>query len=171
MYLYFKDSTGSGFDGDRDRIAFKIEHHGQSDARVGINLPKEHDIKNMLEVGGKILAEEILVVANIADYVFDEDYHLLSLDEVEKYISENRHLPGVSSEENVALRGGTVSLGASYTQLLEKIEELTLYAIEQNEKIETLQKQNSRLAIQNSQIAQLQKQVALIEQRLYRGQK
>jgi hypothetical protein len=104
--------------------------------RVGIGTDSPTDT---LTVNGKILAEEIEVVAAIADYVFDDNYSRMSLEELEKYIQEHRHLPGVASEKEVVQRGGTISVGESYTQLLEKVEELTLYIIEQNKKIKELQ--------------------------------
>ncbi len=101
---------------------------------IGTDSPTE-----TLTVDGKIEAEEIEVVASIADYVFDDNYSRMSLEELEQYIQEHHHLPGIASEKEVAQRGGTISVGASYTQLLEKVEELTLYIIEQNKKIKELQ--------------------------------
>jgi hypothetical protein len=101
---------------------------------IGTDSPTE-----TLTVDGKILAEEIEVVATIADYVFDDNYSRMSLEELEQYIKEHHHLPGIVSEKEVAQRGGTISVGDSYTQLLQKVEELTLYIIEQNKKIKELQ--------------------------------
>lgn len=104
--------------------------------RVGIGTDNPTE---QLTVNGKILSEEVEVVASIADYVFDPGYRRMSLDELEQYIKENRHLPGISSSKEVVERGGTISVGESYTRLLEKIEELTLYIIEQDRKIRELQ--------------------------------
>jgi hypothetical protein len=94
-----------------------------------------------LTVNGRVKAEEIEVVANIADYVFKTEYNLMPLDEVEKFIKKNKHLPGVKSEAEVKSQGGTVSIGASYTLLLEKVEELTLHAIAQQKEIERQSKE------------------------------
>lgn len=96
---------------------------------------------------GKIYAKEVEVKANVwADYVFKKDYKLNSLEEVEKHIEEKGHLPNIPSAEEVAKVG--INLGEMDAKLLEKIEELTLYSIEQNkalkqqsEKIEKLEKQ------------------------------
>jgi hypothetical protein len=63
-----------------------------------------------------------------ADYVFNDDYRLMSLPEVESYIKTNKHLPGLPSAEEVVKEG--VDLAAMDAKLLEKIEELTLHLIE-----------------------------------------
>ena len=86
---------------------------------MGINVPKDHDIRHELEVNGRILAEEIEVVAHVADYVFDDDFLLMELDEVESFIAEHRHLPGIPSESDITQRGGTVSLGEAFTGMLQ----------------------------------------------------
>ena len=71
-----------------------------------------------------------------ADHVFADDYKLRSLEEVDKYIDENKHLPEVPSAEEVAQRGyDQLKMNAT---LLQKIEELTLYVIEQNQEIAEL---------------------------------
>ena len=101
---------------------------------VGTDSPTE-----TLTVNGRILAEEIEVVATVADYVFDEQYRRMSLEELEQYIHKHHHLPGIASEDEVAQHGGTIQVGDAYTKLLEKVEELTLYIIEQNKKIKELQ--------------------------------
>jgi hypothetical protein len=96
---------------------------------------------------GKIYAKEVEVKANVwADYVFKKDYPLKSLDEVEKHIAEKGHLPNIPSAEEVLKNG--INVAEMNTKLLEKIEELTLYSIEQNkslkqqsEKIQKLEKQ------------------------------
>jgi hypothetical protein len=91
-----------------------------------------------LAVNGKVLATEVQValVANWADYVFNDDYELKTLDEVESFIANNKHLPGVPSAKEVNENG--VNLGEMDAILLKKIEELTLYMIE-------LKKENSLL--------------------------
>lgn len=108
--------------------------------QVGIGIPKEHQIENELEVNGTILAEEILVKANVADYVFATTYDLKSLESIEAFIQEHHHLPGVPQQSSVEASGNKIPLGDSYGVLLEKIEELTLYAIEQNKRIYALEK-------------------------------
>ncbi|GAA0874071.1 hypothetical protein GCM10009118_04790 [Wandonia haliotis] len=77
------------------------------------------------------------------DYVFEEDYQLRSLYEVRDFIKEKGHLPGVPSRENVLEQGS--DLGEMNRILLEKIEELTLYSIEQREEIDRLKQQVQEL--------------------------
>lgn len=88
-----------------------------------------------LFVTGGILTEEVRINASAggttwADYVFNKDYNLKSLSEVEKYINENGHLPNVPSAARVKEDG--IALGEMAKIQQEKIEELTLYIIEQN---------------------------------------
>jgi polyhydroxyalkanoate synthesis regulator phasin len=85
-----------------------------------------------------------------ADYVFKKDYKLNSLEEIEKHIKEKGHLPNIPSAEEVVKNG--INLGEMDAKLLEKIEELTLYSIEQNkalksqsEEIEELKRQVQQL--------------------------
>lgn len=92
-----------------------------------------------LAVNGTITAKEINVTATSSswpDYVFSDSYKLTSLNEVENFIKENRHLPGVPSESDISKNG--ISIGEMASLQMEKIEELTLYVIE-------LQKQNEEL--------------------------
>ena len=72
-----------------------------------------------------------------ADFVFASDYQLPSLPSVEEYIKHHNHLPDIPSEAEVKKNG--INLGEMDAKLLQKIEELTLYLIDQNKKIEQLQ--------------------------------
>ncbi|MGK6343252.1 cell wall anchor protein [Chryseobacterium sp. DT-3] len=78
-----------------------------------------------------------------ADYVFKKDYKLCTLDEVEKHIQEKGHLPNIPSAKEVEKEG--INLGEMDAKLLEKIEELTLYSIEQNKQIQELKQQVQQL--------------------------
>ena len=73
---------------------------------------------------------------NAADYVFDENYDLKSLSEVESYVNEHKHLPGIPSAADMAENGMNVSTMSNL--LLEKVEELTLHLIR-------LEKENAAL--------------------------
>ncbi len=90
-----------------------------------------------LFVKGGVVTQALLVHSSSwADYVFEEGYNLKSLKEVEGYIEENGHLPNMPSAQEVSENGLEM---AEITRLQqEKIEELTLYIIEQNKKIEAL---------------------------------
>ncbi len=92
-----------------------------------------------LFVKGGILTEEVRIRTGWADYVFAPGYQLKDLTSVEKYISQNGHLPNVPSAKTVEESG--LSLGEIAKIQQEKIEELTLYLIEQNKKLQDLQQQ------------------------------
>lgn len=97
-----------------------------------------------LSVNGKVGAEEFVVVPDMPpDFVFEDDYALRSLEEVEQYIDEHGHLPEIPSAAEMQADG--VGLGAMQMKLLQKIEELTLYLIEQQQQIVELKKSNARL--------------------------
>nr|WP_299342373.1 hypothetical protein [Allomuricauda sp.] len=90
-----------------------------------------------LAVKGKIRAEEIKVETGWADYVFKEGYDLPTLLEVERHIREKGHLINIPSEEEVAENG--VHLGEMNKLLLEKIEEMTLYILQLEKRIASLE--------------------------------
>ncbi|MDD3860846.1 MAG: hypothetical protein PHW83_11660 [Bacteroidales bacterium] len=89
---------------------------------------------------GKIWAQEIKVALNdpYPDYVFKPDYDLMDIEELESFIKTNGHLPDVPNEESVTSNFG-YDLGTFCLTLLEKIEELTLYTIEQEKRIKELE--------------------------------
>ncbi len=101
-----------------------------------------------LTVAGDIRAREITVEANAgADFVFAPDYRLRPLTEVEQFITANKHLPDIAPADSMVQNG--VNMGEMQIQLLQKIEELTLYMIEQSKQNEELklqmQKQHKRI--------------------------
>lgn len=107
---------------------------------------------------GKIKAKEVEVKANVwADYVFTKEYQLRSLEEVEKYITEKGHLPNIPSAQEVIENG--INIAEMSAKLLEKIEELTLYSIQQNKQIKQLQDANETLKLQSEKIKKLENQI------------
>ena len=72
-----------------------------------------------------------------ADFVFAEDYQLRPLSEVKTFIQENKHLPEIKSAKEMQENG--VGVNELQTQLLQKIEELTLYILQQEERINALE--------------------------------
>ena len=113
-----------------------------------------------LAVEGSIGAREVKVQAGPGwpDYVFEEGYTLTPLSELESYIRKNHHLPEVPSAQETAENG--VEVSATLNLLLKKIEELTLYTIEQQKMIETqqvyLKNQNEELLTLKSKIENLE---------------
>jgi Phage T4 tail fibre len=99
--------------------------------KVGIGTT---NITNELTVAGTISAKEIKVTTTGADYVFENDYKLRPLAEVESFIAEHKHLPEMMSAKAMQADGMPVS--EVVTKQLAKIEELTLYAIAQKKETE-----------------------------------
>lgn len=109
----------------------------------------------MLAIGGRVQAREVKVnVSTGADYVFGDTYKLPSLQEVQAYIRQHKHLPEVPAASEMENDG--LSLGEMNILLLKKIEELTLYTIQQSEDIATLKKQ---MLEQQQMITKLQEQI------------
>ncbi|MDC8101880.1 hypothetical protein [Chryseobacterium rhizosphaerae] len=109
-------------------------------------------------LNGKFEAKEVKVTSGpTADFVFEEDYKLPKLDDVETHIKEKKHLPEIASAKEMEKEG--VNIGEFQIKLLQKIEELTLYTIEQNKQIKRLQEQNETLKSQSEDIKELKKQV------------
>ena len=98
-----------------------------------------------LAVNGGIICEELKVITDVpdADYVFERNYKLNTLPEVESYILENKHLPNIPSAADFKKDGYKV--GEMDEMLLRKVEEMTLYLISQNKRIEALEKENRKL--------------------------
>jgi len=92
-----------------------------------------------LSVNGAIRANRVKVYTTWADYVFNKDYNLPTLEEVEQHIKDNGHLKDIPSAQEVEEKG--IELGEMNKLLLQKIEELTLYMIEMNKEITTLKSQ------------------------------
>ena len=99
---------------------------------LGIANPAER-----LDVDGKVKANGVVLnIGTFPDYVFEDEYELMCLEELEKYIKTNKHLPKMPSEAHVVEHGA--DLGQINQVLVEKVEELTLYTIRQHKEIRTL---------------------------------
>jgi hypothetical protein len=115
-----------------------------------------------LAVNGDIHATEVRVTLTVPapDYVFASDYKLKTLKEVEDYINKNSHLPEIPSAKELEKNG--LLLAEMNMSLLKKVEELTLYAIEQEKKTEALmlftKEQEKRMKIQLEAIEILKKE-------------
>jgi hypothetical protein len=98
-----------------------------------------------LSVMGKIMCEEVKVQLEPTwpDYVFEEGYALLPLEELAVRVKKDKRLPGIPSAAEIKEQG--LGMGEMQAKMMEKIEELTLYLIDANENITTLQQENARL--------------------------
>ncbi|MFS4470794.1 cell wall anchor protein [Chryseobacterium sp. T20] len=107
---------------------------------------------------GKIKAKEVEVKANVwADYVFKKEYQLRSLEDVEKHINEKGHLPNIPTAQEVLENG--INVAEMNSKLLEKIEELTLYSIEQNKQLKFQAEEIKMLKKQSEELQELKHQV------------
>jgi len=133
-YIDFSNDQISDY---KARLILNSNNILQIDGSVGIGTANTNGYK--LAVGGNIIAEEIVVKLKETwpDYVFNRGYKKTNLDELENYIQGNGHLPNMPTAEEISTQG--VNVGDVQAKLLEKIEELTLYLIEQDKKIEKLE--------------------------------
>lgn len=136
-------TTGQEFIGTTTEHPLILKTHSQprmvitSDGRIGINTTTPPENVE-LAVNGDVWARAIKVTQSTwADYVFDSSYKLLPLEKVAEFISQHKHLPDVPSAKKVQQEG--LNLGDNQAVLLRKIEELTLYLIEQDIKIKQLE--------------------------------
>ncbi len=128
----------------RASLPMEIKHHHSSlfmidtTGRVWITSTASGSSQDFkLSVNGKIRAREIYVNNEAwADYVFEDDYVLLSFTELENYIYTNKHLPGIPNAAYIKENG--LSVGETQQLMMEKIEELTLYIIRLHKEIEAL---------------------------------
>lgn len=123
---------GLYFGSDDNQYILWIQQNGL----VGIGTTNP-DPNFKLSVNGKIRAKEIRVETNWSDFVFEDDYNLTNINELEYFILKNKHLPDMPSAKEVEENG--VNLGEINSKLLQKIEELTLYIIEQDKRIKNLE--------------------------------
>ena len=142
--FYRGNSTTGGFltfNTNNDIERMRIQ--GNGNVGIGTLNPSE-----LLSVNGKILCEEVEVVVSVApDYVFQKyflgnsnlkpDYVMPTLNEVEDFIKKNHHLPEVPSAQEIIDEG--LQLKEMTNLLLQKIEELTLYTLEQEKRIKELE--------------------------------
>ncbi len=92
----------------------------------------------LLNVGGKVICEELKVLLyKDWDAVFQDDYHLLTIEEVDEFVTKNKHLPWIDKGVNYRTNG--INLSEMNGLLLRKIEELTLYVIQLNDRIKELE--------------------------------
>lgn len=142
-----KDAIGDNqlYIENSDTITAPLIYGDFENDKVGINT---NDIPEgyTFAVRGNIIAEEIrlkLYADGWPDYVFKDDYDMLTLEETEQQIQVLGHLPGVPSAAEVGENG--VQMGEMSTILLEKIEELTLHLIDINKEVKELRQENHTL--------------------------
>lgn len=141
--------------GNGDDIRMSIKGNGD----VGIGTTNPNSWK--LAVNGKIRAKEIKVETGWSDFVFFDNYKLPTLLEVENHIQEKGHLKDIPSAKEVKKNG--IYLGEMNAKLLQKIEELTLYTIQQQKEIEILKKENEESILISKKLHELQERFEKLE--------
>lgn len=139
-YIDFSNNPNSDFNA---RLILNKNNVLEIDGNVGIGTNSTNGYK--FAVAGNVIAEEIVVKLkeNWPDYVFERDYEKPDINELEYYIFKNHHLPGIPDAKKINNSG--INVGEIQTKLLKKVEELTLYIIEQNKKIEKLENEYNLL--------------------------
>jgi len=133
--LHMRDNiklNGHWLSGDGDNEGIFVNNSGD----VGIGTA---NTDALLTVAGKIHSQEIEITVDAgegADYVFEDKYKLKNIFEIEEFIKQNKHLPGIPSASEMQTNG--INIGDFQLQLLQKIEELTLYIISQDKEINRL---------------------------------
>lgn len=120
---------------NNDSVGIRLDHEGNVSIGFRQNFGFKMAVNGNVGINGDILSNGMVKmnkarveVANWPDYVFESDYQLLSLDSLNMYITQNGHLPGIPSYEDVMEEG--IDLGEMNALLLKKVEELTLYIIQ-----------------------------------------
>lgn len=144
----------SGFGGIKFFTAgqFRMSIHASGNVGIGTEAPTHKldvngNVKgNNFYANGTVFANEVKVeTTKWSDFVFDKDYKLRSLEEVKAHIEEYKHLPDVPSEKQVLEEG--INVAEMQAKLLQKIEELTLYLIQQDAKNKELEQEVKQLKI------------------------
>ena len=125
------------------------------DGNIGVGTKNTHGYR--LAVVGNIVAEEIKVAlqVNWPDFVFEKNYRLPTLKEVEEHIKDKGYLINIPSATKVKQDG--IKLGEMNAMLLQKIEELTLYTIAQEKKINLLEKENNKVSVLQNRLLEIEK--------------
>lgn len=127
----------------------------KNSGNVLIGTTEDHGYK--LAVAGNVICTELKVKlqGNWPDYVFADGYQLKSLEEVEAHIQSNNHLPGIPAAAEIEKEG--IAVGDMQKKMMEKIEELTLYLIDQNKRLNQIEQENISFRARLDQAAATQK--------------
>jgi hypothetical protein len=135
--FYARHYTGSSYEMTDEALKefrrMGIDFYGN----VGIGTTETYGHKLAVNGSAIFTSVKVKLRENWADYVFEKDYELMPIAELEKFIQQNKHLPGIPTAAEVEKKG--LDLGVNQAALLKKIEELTLYIIDQNKKMEQMQ--------------------------------
>lgn len=121
---------------DRDLATERMVVLNTGNVGIGTSAPTERlDVAGNLRVRGAIVYGAPAVP--VPDYVFESDYRLMPVSELKQYLDKEKHLPNMPKASEIQEKG--INLGEFQMKLLEKVEELTLYTVEQAKRIEALE--------------------------------
>jgi hypothetical protein len=145
---------------DRDLVTERVSILNTGNMGIGTTAPTERlEVVGNIKLSGSILYEA--AGAEIPDYVFEPDYSLMPIGELERYIAREKHLPNVPKASEIKEKG--LNLSEFQMKMLEKIEELTLYTVQQ---AKTIEHKDAEIEILKSQNSNLDARLAAIEQQL-----
>lgn len=133
--------------------AFSISNFGVSGTQFQVDNDGTIRAQGSIVSGGTTL--------DVPDYVFEPDYNLMSIDELAEFVRVNKHLPNVPNEK--AIREGGLNHSEFQMRLLEKVEELTLYTVDQHETLKELRVENSELKAKVAETDELKARVSQLE--------
>ena len=151
----FDDGNQVGLRTNAPNANFDVDINGSTHLNGRVSILTDYDNPTYaLAVDGNVICEEVRVILSQfwPDYVFEEEYELLSLSEVEEEIEETGHLPGIPSAEEIEEEG--LDLGDITVSQQEKIEEVFLHLIKMEKELNTLKEENASL---KAKMAKLEK--------------
>jgi hypothetical protein len=169
--ISFRGHTGSNYTGSRAVITALASQNWTSGAngtelffRTTPNNSTSSNTVLRITNDGRVMVNGTEL--NVPDYVFEDNYKLMPLDDLRDYIKEKKHLPNVADVDEITSEG--LDLGGSQMVLLEKVEELTLYTLQQHEQLkgqqEQIKRQQAELFKKDYFIKTLEKRIAMLEE-------
>jgi hypothetical protein len=132
---------------DTNRLAFRTNNVERmtilKDGTIGIGTKTTYGYALAVNGTAIFTKAKVKTAGTWPDYVFKPDYKLPDLKDLERYLKEHQHLPDIAPEKTVQREG--IDIAEQQAALLKKVEELTLYLIQQNKKIEAQQKEIDEL--------------------------
>jgi trimeric autotransporter adhesin len=146
---------------DRDMVTERMSILNTGEVGIGTTNPTESlEVVGNIKLSGGIYYNPAIVAP---DYVFDKDYKLMPVEELEKYLAAEKHLPKIPSAQEIKEKG--LEMSRFQMSLLEKVEELTLYVVQQKKAIDAKDAEISAMK------SVLETRIAALEQQLNSGEK
>jgi hypothetical protein len=152
---FYADLNGRFSFIDRDMITERVSILNTGNVGIGTNNPTERlQVVGNIKVSGSILNS--FMEEDVPDYIFEPNYRLMSIKELESYLAAEKHLPNVLSATEI--KQNDLNMSEFQMKLQEKIEELTLYIVGQAKEIDNKNAEMDTLKARISALEQLSKQ-------------